>query len=202
MTQLEANAREIPEEDVLRSQYYALLAQVFHRPPDGVTLARLAALEGNHTPLGGALARLAQVSAIITPQQAEDEFSALFVGLTQGELQPYASYYLTGFLYEKPLAALREDMAALGVVRAPGSSEPEDHIASVCEVMQGIITGSFGIPVRLSQQKAFFNAHVASWASTFFEDLEQARSARLYRPVGTVGRMFMAIEREAFSMVD
>ncbi|MHA1598481.1 MAG: TorD/DmsD family molecular chaperone, partial [Alphaproteobacteria bacterium] len=120
--------------------------------------------------------------------------------VTQGELIPYASHYLTGFLCEQPLADLRGDMGALGIARSDDVSEPEDHIASVLEMMNGLIVGSFGPPADLPAQKKFFDAHVAPWANNFFEDLEAAENAALYRPVGRVGRAFLAIEKDAFAL--
>ncbi len=91
-------------------------------------------------------------------------------------------------------------MAALGVSRIGRVKEPEDHIASLCEIMAGMITGAFGEPVDLVRQQAFFARHIGSWAPRFFEDLEAARSAALFMPVGTIGKMFMAIENQAFEM--
>ena len=123
-------------------------------------------------------------------------------GVGHGELQPYASYYLTGFLYERPLANLRGDLLELGVVRRADVHEPEDHVAALCETMAGLITGKFGSSADLSRQRKFFERHIGGWAPRFFEDLERAKSARLYMPVGTIGRMFMEIERVAFSMAD
>ena len=43
----------------------------------------------------------------------------LFIGVGRGELLPFASVYMTGFLNEKPLATLRNDMVTLGVERSP-----------------------------------------------------------------------------------
>ena len=115
-------------------------------------------------------------------------------------MHPYASQYLTGFVYEKPLAKLRHDMDAIGVAASGSSSEPEDHIAYLCEIMHGLITGVFGEPAVLSAQQKFYETHMASWAGQFFTDLEGAESAALYMPVGTIGRLFLAIEAEAFEM--
>lgn len=191
----------VANEDVLRARFYGLLALVLSAPPDAETLSVLRRLEADDTLIGRCLGALAEAAELASPNDAEDEFNALFVGLTEGELKPYGSYYLTGFLYEKPLADLRWDMERLGIARGDDVSEPEDHIASLCEVMQGLIVGNFGEPADLATQESFFDIHLAPWASRFFEDLETADSAVLYRPVGSLGRAFMAIEREAFAMV-
>ena len=110
---------------------------------------------------------------------------------------PYASYYLTGFLNEMPLARLRQDMAALQVTRADNVFEPEDSMASLMETMGGLIVGRFGSVVSLERQKTFFNNHIAPWAPHFYTDLEAAKASVFYASVGAVGREFMAIEREA-----
>ena len=192
----------IAEEDALRARFYGLLAHLLAGPPSSETLENLRHLEGDDTEMGRALFDLAAAAAAIAPEQVEAEFNALFIGLSEGELIPYGSYYLTGFLYEKPLADLRSDLDSLGIARSEDVSEPEDHIASLCEVMHGLIVGAFGPPVDINAQRTFFDAHVNSWASRFFTDLETAEQAVLYRPIGTVGRTFMAIEREAFSMAE
>jgi len=124
----------------------------------------------------------------------------LFIGLGRGELLPYASYYLTGFLNEKPLAILRADMAARTMTRAPNVFEPEDNIASLMEMMAGMIVGRFSQAASLEAQKTFFNKHISPWAEHFFSDLEAAKNSILYASLGAVGREFMNIEREAFRM--
>ena len=192
----------IPDEDILRAQHYRLLARFLSRPPDAKLLGLAARLDGdNVSELGRAIEVLARTAAKSTPEAVEEEFSALFVGIVRGELLPYASYYLTGVLNEKPLANVRSDMAKLGIARAEGVSEPEDHIAALSEMMAGLITGEFGDPATLEAQKDFFEAHLAPWAERFYEDMEAAESAVLYMPVGTIGRLFMGIEATAFRMV-
>ncbi len=130
----------------------------------------------------------------------EEEYFNLFIGVGQGELLPFGSYYLTGFLNEKPLAALRVDMDELGIGRVEGVKEPEDHIASLCEMMAGMITGAFGEPVSLDRQRAFFDKHIGCWAPRFFEDLQAAESAAFYMPIGSIGSVFMTVESQAFEM--
>jgi TorA maturation chaperone TorD len=191
---------EIDEDELLRAQWYALLGELLAQAPDEAFLARLAALGGDGSELGSHVAALAKTAQRTTVEQARDEFQDLFIGLAQGELLPYASYYLTGFLHEKPLAALRGAMAELGIVRAANRPEPEDHIASLCETMAGLIVGAFGKPAPLATQRAFFAAHIAPWAEKFFADLAAAKSARLYMPVGQIGRIFVEIENAAFAM--
>lgn len=194
------NATGIAAEDILRADLYDLLGTLLAKPPTAEVLGQLAALSSDGTELGKSFAALARHARQMTPQAAKSEFNALFIGLTRGELLPYASYYQTGFLNEKPLGLLRRDMARLGMTRAPDVFEPEDNIASLCEMMAGLIRGRFGTPAELATQRDFFQAHLAPWAGHFFSDLEGAKNAALYAPIGAIGRAFMEIEREAFRM--
>lgn len=192
---------DIAEEDRLRADFYDFLGALLAGPPDRALLHKTAALKGDDSPLGQAIGALARIAGKSTPARIEREFTELFIGVGRGELLPYASYYLTGFLNEKPLATLRGEMASLGITRAPNVFEPEDNIASLFEMMAGMILGRFGAPVPLARQAAFFNRHVGAWAGHFMADLEKARSAVFYGPVGTAGRIFIDIEREAFRMM-
>ncbi len=203
MTQpLGGGEQDLHEEDLLRARFYGLLANLLSGPPRAEILAGLERLEGDDTDMGRALGDLGKAAAAATAEDVEQEFNELFVGLSEGQLTPYASYYLTGFLYEKPLADLRADMETLGLRGAEDVSEPEDHIASLFEIMHWLITGSLDSPADLKTQQAFFDRHIGSWATRFFEDLGTADKAAFYRPIGSIGRTFVAIEREAFGMVE
>jgi TorA maturation chaperone TorD len=191
----------IPEEDIWRAQIYALLGRSLARRPDTALLTALAQLKGDASPMGAALADLAEAARAISLERAQDEYDALFIGLPRGELVPYASFYRTGFLYERPLAKLRGDMEKLGYARADHVAEPEDHMGALCELMALLIRGGEGRgPAELATQERLFRQHIAPWGERFFTDLEQAPSAKLYRPLGTAGRMFMLIETQAFAM--
>ena len=195
-----ATTVEVPEEDQLRAQCYWLLARLLAAAPDRSLLDLVGGLTGDETELGVAINTLASAARATPVSKAEEEYFDLFIGVGQGELVPYGSYYLTGFLNEKPLASLRLDMTRLGLSRADGVVQPEDNIASLCEMMAGMIMGDFGAPADLATQRDFFEKHIGSWAPRFFEDLEAARNAALYMPVGTIGRLFMVVESEAFQM--
>lgn len=190
----------VAEEDRLRANIYSLLARLLARAPDRATLDMVAGLDGDDSEMGRAVGALATAARGLTPEAVDDEYHALFFGMLGSELNPYVSYYLTGLLHEKPLAKLRIDMGKLGIARADDLTEPEDHIAALCEMMCGLISGTFGEPVDLAEQQRFFDTHIAPWAQHFFEDLERAQSAAFYMPVGTVGKLFMEIESQAFLM--
>lgn len=200
MNEAASKSQAIAEEDRLRADLYNFLGLLLATPPDQMILDQAAGLTGDASPLGQAVAGLARVAKVTKPASAEREFNALFIGLGRGELLPYASYYLTGFLNEKPLAMLRADMAAQGVTRAENVYEPEDNIASLMEMMGGMIVGRFGAPVTLGAQRAFWNKHIGPWAGHFFSDLEGAKNSVFYGSVGAVGREFMTIEKEAFKL--
>ena len=192
----------VDPEDELRARCYRLLARLLEGPADQTLLDVAAGLKGDETPLGAGIRTLAAHAMGATPAAVAEEYFELFVGIGRGELVPYASYYLTGFLNERPLARLRGEMAELGIARAAGVTEPEDHIAALCQMMAGLIEGSFDAPAGLAVQRRFFERHMAAWAPRFFTDLETARAAVLYAPVGAIGRAFMAIETTAFAMVE
>ena len=191
-------AAEISEIDSARAQEYALLAALLVRAPDAHLLGRLAQLRGDASPLGLAHSSLAQAAAETKADRVEHEYFNLFIGVGRGELLPYGSYYLTGFLHERPLARLRSDLNDLGVERAAGVAEPEDHVAILCEIMAGILSGKF--PAVPGADREFFEKHMRPWLGRFFSDLEQAEGATFYRRVGTLGRSFVEIETEAFTL--
>jgi TorA maturation chaperone TorD len=183
--------------DAARAQEYALLATLLASPPSQALLEEIARLPGDATALGRAHVILADAAAVGNASSVEREYFDLFVGVGRGELLPYASYYLTGFLNERPLSRLRSDLAALGIERAPNNAEPEDHAAILCEIMAGLIGGRFAAPA--DAQRAFFEKHVSRWMGQLFSDLEKAQHAQFYRAVGTLGRVFLEIESEAFT---
>jgi TorA maturation chaperone TorD len=189
---------DISEIDSARAQEYALLAALLGRAPGADLLGRLAEIKGDASPLGMAHADLAEAAADTTAEKVEREFFNLFIGVGRGELLPYGSYYLTGFLHERPLARLRQDLNELGVERAAGIAEPEDHAAILCEVMSGLINRKF--PASENADREFFDKHMRAWIGRFFSDVEQAEAASFYRRVGRLGRTFVEIEMEAFAL--
>ncbi|WP_299658167.1 molecular chaperone [uncultured Tateyamaria sp.] len=195
-----AEDTSIADMDRARADLYNFLGALLAGPPDEMLLAQTAGLSGDETELGQAIGTLSKLAKVTKPKAAESEFNKLFIGLGRGELLPFASYYLTGFLNEKPLALLRQDMLAKGMQRSETVFEPEDSIASLMEMMAAMIVGRFGTPADVTEQKQFFNKHIGPWAGHFFTDLEEAKTSVFYSPVGTVGKIFMAVEAEAFRM--
>lgn len=187
------------EEQGYRAGAYNLLAGLLRGVPGPEILTQVSRLaevseQGDELALAMHLLGLAGQSS--SAQQLDDEYHALFIGLGRGELVPYGSWYLTGFLMEKPLAVLRSDLQALGYERQDGTHEPEDHAAALCEVM-ALLIGE-GRPLAVQQQ--FFEAHLGTWLERFFMDLSMARHAVFYRAVGRFGRAFIELEQNYLNM--
>lgn len=189
-------------EDRLRADTYRLLGRLLAAPPNDDTLQLLAAdrAEDEDSLLGMAWQLLAQCAERATAAEVADEYMTLFIGIGRGELVPYASWYLTGFLMEQPLARLRDDMRRLGFERRDGVHEPEDHAAALCEIM-ALVASDEG-PQSLGTQAEFFENHVGPWMARFFRDMQTARSARFYRAVGQLGEHFIETDQRHLEMVD
>lgn len=192
---------DISPEDRLRADVYRLLAVLLRAAPDQQNLDMLSTMHGDETPLGKAVGNLAILASKSTPDSVDLEYHALFIGIDEGELQPYGSHYMKNFLHESPLDRLRSDMSQAGIGMRENIDEPEDHIAALCEMMAGMILGDFSSPVPLEEQRSFFKAHISAWAVTFFNDLQIARSSVFYTGVGGIGAAFVEIEEAAFEMI-
>jgi TorA maturation chaperone TorD len=184
--------------DQARSNEYALLGSLLWRAPDANLLETVAGLKGDGSPLGMAHLALAELAGSMEPETIGREFFDLFIGVGRGELLPYASYYLTGFLHERPLAEVRGDLERLGLARTDRAMEPEDHAGLLFDVMAGLIRRDFSADGI--DDEAFFRRHLQPWAGRLFADLEVASAARFYRAVGRIGSVFMEIEAEAMSL--
>jgi TorA maturation chaperone TorD len=202
----QASDREADEAryDALRAANYALLGTLLAKPPTAELLAELATSEiegAADSPIDAAWRALGKAAATADPQELVDEYQELFIGIGRGELLPYASWYLTGFLMEQPLTVLRDDLARLGFAREEGVSEPEDHIGALCEVMAMLIAD----PDRASDydtQRNFYTTHIGPYVARFWNDLEQAKTARFYRAVSQLGAAFTDLETKYFSLSD
>lgn len=200
---LVADETPIDEIDVLRARQYDLLAATLGRPPGADLIEALRGLRGNDSPLGKAHAALADAALTHAASDRglhdlDRDYFDLFIGVGRGKILPYASYYVTGFLNERPLARVREDLALLGIECDPAVSEPEDHIAILLDVMAGLAERRFGADAEGGRH--FFDRHLKPWARRLFEDIEASAATPFYRAVGTLGRTFIEIETAAFAM--
>jgi len=194
-------ADPLSPEDRARADVYVLLGALLARAPDEEMLALLRGIQvpeaSDQSAMAGAWRALRKAALETGATSLEDQYYALFIGLGRGELVPYASSYLTGYLMEKPLADLRSELARLGYTRQDAVKEPEDHAAALCEVM-GMIISDDGL--SLEHQRGFFRAFLAPWMEDFFEDLGGAESSDFYCAVGRFGQVFISIEKEYSSM--
>lgn len=188
------------EEQAWRARVYGLLAALLAAPPNARILEILTRIEdsADTVAMTSAWRALKQTAAGAEIEALDDEFHALFIGVGRGELLPYGSWYLTGFLMERPLAVLRGTLRSLGIERQANVREPEDHAAALCETMSLIIESPEDID--FAAQRSFFRAHVASWMDQFFHDVQEAESARFYRAVGKLGEEFIKVEQRYFEM--
>ena len=196
----------IEDEQVYRASAYSLLAALLREPPDQALLDRLGQLSpggdalsddhGEPDELLEAMQQVAETADKFSLEQLDDEYHALFIGIGRGEVVPYESWYLTGYLMEKPLSDLRDDLRMLGFERSPDTSEPEDHISAIFEVFSVMIADRSS----LEMQHNFFNKHISSWMERFFTDLGKAGSSNFYQPVARFGAAFIELENAYLSM--
>ncbi len=188
------------DEQWLRSRVYSLLARLFADIPPAEVIAALASVDVGEdaTPLAEGWRAMAKSAQSSDPEALDIEFHALFIGLGRGELMPYGSWYQTGFLMGRPLVQLREDLREFGLERETDVHEPEDHVGALLESM-ALLSGPDG--ASLASQRAFFNAHLASWVERFMQDVQQAKSADFYRSVGAFAERFLVTEKQYLEMV-
>jgi TorA maturation chaperone TorD len=191
---------ELEPGEQARADIYRLLGALLAAPPDVALIGLLCdirpAADAADAAMTAAWQGLRAAAAGTDPDRLKDEYFKLFIGLGRGELVPYASFYIHGFLMEKVLASLRVELAGLGIERQADVAEPEDHAAAVCEIM-GMIISEHGLHYK---QSAFFEDYVAPWLGRFFEDLGEAETADFYRAVAQLGQQFLAVEQRYFSL--
>jgi TorA maturation chaperone TorD len=188
----------LDEIDVARTQTYRLLAHLFAKPPTQALLDKVGKITGDASPLGLAWIALADAALAANETVAGEEYFRLFIGVGRGDVLPFASYYQAGFLHERPLAAVRADLAGLGIERRPGLHEPEDHVATLFDAMAAMVDGT--CDATLAAQDAFFAAHIEPWVGRLCADIIVAPSANFYRAVADVGRHWIDLETRALSI--
>jgi len=186
--------QQMTEDDALRADVYALLAALCRAHPSSELLAFLKSVEvdaftQNRMSQAWQLLRLAAERAQV--DQLENEYVTLFIGISQGELTPFASWYLTGSLMEAPLIELRNDLNLLGFEREASVKEPEDHISALLEVMGLLIQQG----ASRERQAVFFQRHISAWADQLFVDMAKAPSAVFYNAVAMLGQAFVNTEK-------
>jgi len=193
------------DEEIARSELYGLLALLYFAPPSAEVLSQLRAA-ATDAPAAGALLEapwraLVGLAREMPEQTIKSEYDDLFGGIGKPEIYLYASYYLSGFLNEKPLARLRTDLARLGLARDENMAETEDHIACLCEVMRYLIAGEDVALADLPKQREFFVHHLQPWVNMLCEAVESHPKARFFAALAVLTREFMAVEAQGFDML-
>ncbi|MBL8524108.1 MAG: molecular chaperone TorD family protein [Betaproteobacteria bacterium] len=197
--------RLIEPEDQVRADYYALLANLFYRAPDARLLQAMVIsaepLGDSPNPLSKAWADLAAASGVVTADAVEDEYQSLFIGVGRPPVMLYGSFYLAGFMNEKPLAELRGSLSRLGYARDSNATEPEDHLAALCDVMRAMILGDVShAPASIDAQREFFVRHMQPWVLKCCAAITENEKANYYMRVAAFACAFFEIEIQAFEM--
>jgi len=193
------------DEETARAEVYGLLAQLFYAPPTPELLAALRVAPTEAPAAGGFLEEpwraLVGVCREMDDAEVAAEHDALFGGVGKPEVYLFGSHYLTGFLNERPLARLREDLAGLGLARDEAMPETEDHLAYLCEVMRYLIAGDDVSVSNLTRQQAFFADHLQPWASAACDAVAGHPRARFYARLADFTRAFLGVEQQGFDML-
>lgn len=202
---LEISPGSALDEETARAEVYGLLAQLLYAPPEPPLLAQLR-VAATETPAAGAFLEepwrdLVAAARSMSDVAIHDEYDALFGGVGKPEVYVFGSHYLSGFLNEKPLAALRGDLARLGLARDEAMPETEDHIAYVCEVMRYLIAGDDVAVANLTHQRQFFGDHLQPWAMSLCDAIAAHPKARFYAVLSAFMRAFFSVESQGFDML-
>jgi TorA maturation chaperone TorD len=196
----------VAAEDVARGNFYALIARLFAAPPDTSLIKAIAssaplATEDDGALLPTAWSRLIAASSVIDEDSVREEYDALFGGVGKAQINLHASHHLTGFMMEKPLAELRTALTTLGLSRLESQPLTEDHVAALCEIMRILIVGAENFtPLSVSEQKAFFVAHIAPWFAKFFTAITEHPLANYYVVIAQCGSAFFRVEEDSFAI--
>jgi TorA maturation chaperone TorD len=194
------------DEETARAEVYGLLAALYYAPPTTELLSQLRVAVTEAPAAGGFLEEpwreLIATARVMSDTDIKDEYNALFGGVGKPDVYLYGSHYLAGFLNEKPLAALRSDLAELGLTRDEQMPETEDHLAYLCEVMRFLIAGDDVEVSNLTQQQAFFSVHLQPWVTQLCDTLADNPKARFYATLAAFTRAFMSVEAQGFDMMD
>lgn len=193
------------DEETARAEVYGLLAALFYAPPSAELLSQLRVAVTEAPAAGGFLEepwrQFVGTARGLSDEHITNEYDALFGGIGKPEIYLFGSWYLSGFLNEKPLAALRGDLAALGLARDETMSETEDHFACVCEVMRYLIAGDDVAIANLTQQQKFFSAHVQPWATQLCDAITAHPKARFYAALAAFTAAFLSVETQGFDLM-
>ena len=194
------------DEETARAELYGLIATLFSAPPDEAMLGQLRVAATEAPAAGGFLEepwrQLVATARAQSARQIAQEHDALFAGIGKPEVYLFASHHLSGFLNEKPLAALRTDLTQMGLSRDETLPETEDHVSYLCEVMRYLIAGDDVAVANLTRQSEFFARHLQPWLPALCDALQAHPSAQFYAALGGLLRAFTSVEAQGFDMLD
>ena len=193
------------DEETARAEVYGLLAALYYSAPSQALYDNIK-VAATQAPAAGALLEASWTELVAAARQQclasiTSEYDALFGGVSKPEVYLFGSHYLSGFLNEKPLAALRTDIAALGLARDEAMPETEDHAAYLCEVTRYLIAGDDVAVANLTRQREFFTRHVQTWMPLMCEALAAHPKARFYRALAGFTHVFVSVEVQGFDML-
>jgi TorA maturation chaperone TorD len=193
------------DEETARAEIYGVLSALFYAAPTPALLESLR-LAVTEAPAAGALLEASWTELVATAramsvQEVGEEYDALFGGVGKPEIYLFGSHYLSGFLNEKPLAALRTELAELGLTRGDAMAETEDHYAYLCEVMRYLIAGDDVAVANLTRQREFFTRHLQPWAQQMCETVSVHPKARFYKSLAGFTQAFTSVEAQGFDML-
>ena len=193
------------DEETARAEIYGLLALLFYQVPSSELLAQLRVAVTDAPVEGGFLEepwrQLVEASRVSTDDDIAAEFNQLFGGVGKPEVYLYASHYMSGFLNDKPVARLREDLTALGLERDDSMSETEDHFACLCEVMRYLIAGDDVTVANLTHQRTFFANHIQSWTHNMTDTIGKHPKAKFFGALAEFTQSFLGIEAQGFDLL-
>lgn len=197
---------EVAEEDRVRADVYGLIANLFYSPVSAALLCTIADTplingEAIRSPLAAAWHALQQAARAADPDAVRQEYDSAFITAGRPPVFLYGSVYQAGFLMDKPLARLRDDVAQLGFARKLEVGEPEDHISALCDVMRLLIAGADGAaPAALSSQREFFMRHIAPWYERLCAAIEAAEQTDFYKKAAAFSKEFFDLEVQSFEI--
>lgn len=196
-------AAAVSQEDRARADFYALIARLFYAGPDAELLAAIAAadeiaIEGEDVSIALAWNSLISAAAAMDEEAAREEYDSVFVGTGKAEITLYASHYLARSMRENVLVRLRTDLAELGLARAPGAAEYEDHFSGLCEIMRHLIFLDSDVAVR--KQKNIFLAYLDPWYFSFCDSVITSGNTNFYKHVSRFTKAFLDLEKESFDI--
>ncbi|BDX21751.1 hypothetical protein TUM22923_10720 [Polynucleobacter sp. TUM22923] len=195
-------------EDLARADLYGLIARLFHLPPDQALLDQIVASvpEGQDEYAEGAsLSRvwnnLVEAAKSNSAGVWRKEFDSNFISVGRPNVILNGSFYMAGYLNERPLVSIRSALMELGLEAAEEITETEDHIAALCEVMRYLIAGDDVAISNLTKQRVFFTEHILPWYDQLCDAIEDVPDMPLYHSVSALTREFLAIEAQSFDMI-